>query len=109
VSEALVFPRSRTVPGKHLTRVLLAGVALPALSGTAVAQDGGAVVLDPIMVQAAPAETPTGPVPGYVARRSAAGTKTGAPLVETPQSISVVTRDQMEDRAVQNVSQALKY
>ncbi|GLK72121.1 TonB-dependent siderophore receptor [Ancylobacter dichloromethanicus] len=46
---------------------------------------------------------------GYVARSSTAGTKTDTPLIEVPQSISVVTRDQMEARAVQSVGQALDY
>ncbi|WP_371348597.1 TonB-dependent siderophore receptor [Ancylobacter sp. IITR112] len=46
---------------------------------------------------------------GYVARSTTAGTKTDTPLVEVPQSISVVTRDQMDARAVQNVGQALDY
>lgn len=37
-------------------------------------------------------------VGGYVARRTRAGTKTDTPLIETPQSIDVVTRDQMDSR-----------
>lgn len=41
------------------------------------------------------AETATGPA-GFTAKRSAAGTKTDTPLIETPQAISVITRDQME-------------
>jgi iron complex outermembrane receptor protein len=56
-----------------------------------------------------PRETAYGPVKGYVATRSAGGTKTDTPLIETPQSISVVTRDQMDAQAVQSVSQALNY
>jgi hypothetical protein len=35
---------------------------------------------------------------GYVANESTLATKTDTPLLETPQSISVVTRDQMERR-----------
>jgi iron complex outermembrane recepter protein len=54
-------------------------------------------------------ETATGPVAGYVATRSAAGTKTDTPLLETPQSISVVSREQMRDQAVQTFSEALRY
>ncbi|AOB31969.1 TonB-dependent receptor [Bordetella sp. H567] len=54
-------------------------------------------------------ETAEGPVPGYVARRSSAGSKTDTPLVETPQSISVVTRQQMDDQAAQTLDQALRY
>ena len=50
-----------------------------------------------------------GPVDGYLAERSAAGTKTDTPLIRTPQSISVITRDQLDDQAVTNVAQALRY
>lgn len=54
-------------------------------------------------------ETGTGPVYGYVAHQSTAGTKTDTPLIKTPQSISVVTRDQMSVQNVQSVAQALRY
>jgi iron complex outermembrane receptor protein len=54
-------------------------------------------------------ETATGPVAGYVARRSAMGTKTDTPIIETPQSISVVTRHEMDARAVTSVREALGY
>lgn len=55
------------------------------------------------------AETGTGPVTGYVARQSTAGTKTDTPIIKTPQAISVVTRDQMDIQNVQSVAQALRY
>ncbi|WAH60245.1 TonB-dependent siderophore receptor [Pseudomonas silvicola] len=45
----------------------------------------------------------------YVAKRSRGATKTDTPLVEVPQSISVVTRKQMDDQAVQGVSEAIRY
>jgi iron complex outermembrane receptor protein len=54
-------------------------------------------------------QTAWGPVPGYVAKRSAAGTKTDTSLLETPQAISVVTREQMDQQAVQTLDQALRY
>lgn len=54
-------------------------------------------------------ETGTGPVVGYVAHMSTAGTKTDTPLIKTPQSVSVVTRDQMDIQDVQSVAQALRY
>ncbi len=50
-----------------------------------------------------------GPVEGYVAKRTAAGTKTDTALVEAPRSISVATRQQMQDRNVQNLDDAVKY
>ena len=49
------------------------------------------------------------PVTGYVATESMVGTKTATPLLETPQSISVVTRDQIEDQNAQSAKQALRY
>jgi iron complex outermembrane receptor protein len=55
------------------------------------------------------AETGTGPVKGYVAKQSTAGSKTDTPIIKTPQAISVVTRDQMDIQNVQSVAQALRY
>ena len=92
-----------------------AGVALAALvaggAGTALAQDAAqpastAIGLDTIEVQG---ERASGPVNGYVARRSETATKTDTPIMETPQSITVVTRDQMDDQGATTVSQALRY
>lgn len=54
-------------------------------------------------------ESAWGPVEGYVATRTAAGTKTDTALVEAPRSISVATRQQMQDRAVQNLDDAVRY
>ncbi|TPG66891.1 TonB-dependent siderophore receptor [Pseudomonas arsenicoxydans] len=54
-------------------------------------------------------ESAWGPVDGYLAKRTAAGTKTDTALVEAPRSISVVTREQMDDRNVQNLDDAVRY
>lgn len=67
-----------------------------------------AVQLETITVESE-REKANGPVQGYVARRSATGTKTDTPLSETPQSISVVTADQVKDQAAVNVQDALRY
>jgi len=48
-------------------------------------------------------------VTGYVARVSPTATKTNTPLIETPQSVSVVTREQLNDRNVQDLAQAIAY
>ncbi|UYO47762.1 TonB-dependent siderophore receptor [Rhodopseudomonas palustris] len=45
----------------------------------------------------------------YVVRTSATATKTDTPVLETPQSISTVTRRQMDDQNVQTVANALRY
>lgn len=54
-------------------------------------------------------EFATGPVVGYMAQRSATATKTDTPIVETPQSISVVTANQIRDTASNTLDQALTY
>ncbi|NAT18316.1 TonB-dependent siderophore receptor, partial [Pseudomonas syringae pv. actinidifoliorum] len=54
-------------------------------------------------------ETATGPVTGYVATRGLSATKTDTALIETPQSISVVTKDQMKSQGAENLSQMLRY
>lgn len=46
---------------------------------------------------------------GYVAVASTSSTKTDTPLIETPQSVSVVTLDQMTSRNVQTVNEAIQY
>lgn len=51
----------------------------------------------------------TSPPDSFVATRSAAGTKTDTPILETPQSISVITSDQMQTRGVRTVNEALQY
>lgn len=51
----------------------------------------------------------TGPANGYVARDSATATKTGTPLIETPQSVSVIPRKQIEQQGAESASDALHY
>lgn len=46
---------------------------------------------------------------GFVAKQSAAGTKTDTPIIETPQSISVVTQQQLDDQKPRGISEALNY
>nr|WP_235778043.1 TonB-dependent siderophore receptor [Pectobacterium wasabiae] len=69
----------------------------------------GNVEEDTIVVNATAGESVTSPLKGIVAKQSAAGTKTSAALIKTPQTISVVTRDQMDAQAAQTVSDALNY
>lgn len=57
----------------------------------------------------ADAESAWGPVEGYTATRTAAGSKTDTPIVEAPRSISVITREQMDDRSVLSLNDALRY
>ncbi|MET0679165.1 MAG: TonB-dependent siderophore receptor [Bradyrhizobium sp.] len=54
-------------------------------------------------------ERGTGPVRGTVASRSVTGTKTDTPLLLTPQSISVVTADEIFARGASSLQEALFY
>lgn len=124
---------SSTVSGNHapaeaLSR-LLAGTGLTfrftgattiVLEPAPQAADG-TVELGPVRVEGeaqgaegrygyAPGETSAvSPVRGFVAKRSATATKTDTPVTETPQSISIVTRDSLEARAVTNLRDAIEY
>ncbi|RKP57893.1 TonB-dependent siderophore receptor [Pararobbsia silviterrae] len=60
----------------------------------------------PAVVVTAPATQSTD---GYVANTATTGTKTDTPIIETPQSISVVTSSQMQAQGAQTVPEALRY
>lgn len=93
------------------------------LSGSglvAVSQDGSSYVLQTQTVGST-LELPTtnvkgfalgnalGSMEGYNATHSQIATKTSTALRETSQSVSVVTREQMDDQGAQTVSQAMRY
>lgn len=61
------------------------------------------------VLKAVEVEDPSGPVNGYVAKRSATATKTDTPIIEIPQSISVVSGEQMRATNAQSLQQALAY
>jgi len=71
----------------------------------------------PVATQAEPtppkmsdgSSTPAGAVNGYVANEGIVGTKTSTPLQEVPQSISTVTRQQIEDRKPLSLGDSLAY
>ncbi len=54
-------------------------------------------------------QDPRGPINGYVADRSLTGTKTNTPIMETPQAISVIGRDEIRDQNPHNFAEALRY
>jgi iron complex outermembrane receptor protein len=69
---------------------------------------------DPMTLPALPVtaegdEDPTQPIEGYVAKEEMTGTKTDTPIIETPQGISVVTRDQMDAQNVNDIGDVLRY
>lgn len=95
------------VARRNLRLALAAGVASAALLSAphpAYAQDS--VTLDEISVAAA---QPTAGTSGLVATRSTAGMKGNDSILQTPATVSVVTREELNVRGVQNIEQALGY
>lgn len=81
-------------------RILLTSTAiLLALPTVAMAQE--AAELDPILI--------TGRSQGYVAVNSVTATKTDTPLLNVPQSVNVVTREQLDDQALHSLGEVLRY
>lgn len=97
----------RGLPAAGLSVSALLAPHQPAIAQEA--EGRTATTLAPITVQAGPLESPTGPVDGYLATRAVTATKTDTPLVETPQSITVVTSEQMADTGAQSIQDALNY
>ncbi|MDI7861574.1 TonB-dependent siderophore receptor [Rhizobiaceae bacterium n13] len=88
----------------------MVGAATPFAAAPALAQEGAApTLLAPIVVENGVLLDPTGPVDGYVAKTSVTATKTGTPLLETQQSISVVTADEIAAQGANTLGQALGY
>lgn len=54
-------------------------------------------------------ERALGPVDGYVAQQSTTGTKTDTRILENPQSVSVVGREQIDQQGSQTVAESLRY
>ena len=53
--------------------------------------------------------TSNGSVDGYIAKSTASATKTNTPLIDVPQSVSVVTTEQAKDQGSRDLAKALTY
>ncbi|WP_042446216.1 TonB-dependent siderophore receptor [Azospirillum sp. B510] len=92
--------------------MVLAGLMVPAVAGAQSSGNGagnGAAVQMPAVTVTGRGETALSPVTGYVANQQATGTKTDTPLIETPQSISVIPADQIRDQNAQTLNQVVRY
>ncbi|HEJ9096905.1 ferrichrome porin FhuA [Serratia odorifera] len=87
----------------------LGSFSLPSLAADSATSNGKEDTLTVVGSSSAPQESAWGPVGTYAAKHSATGTKTDTPLVKTPQSVSVVTREEMDMRQPDTVKSALAY
>ncbi|MBU1332034.1 MAG: TonB-dependent siderophore receptor [Gammaproteobacteria bacterium] len=95
-------------------RLLLGGTGLVAektASGYVVrlGQSDASYQLEPMTIKATLAPGAFEPVPGYFASNASSASKSDKPILETAQSISVVTAAQMADRKVNRVEDAVAY
>lgn len=86
--------------------LLFAAVSSLGLAGAAQAQVGPAdqdspTDVDPIVV--------TGQARGYLALDTVTATKTDTPLLDVPQSVSVITAEQIDDQAMESMGDVLRY
>lgn len=101
-------PRSRITPAPLAVALVFALAAPVALAQTSPSPDGGdaaadrATTLDHVVVEGMAVE-------GYKAANARSATKTDTPISETPQAITVVTRERMSDQGAQSVQDALNY
>lgn len=110
-------PLQGRYPADQALAILLAGTGLgwrftgpEAVALDTLPETGATERLDPLTVEGSRfRERADGPVIGYVATRSASGTRTDTPLIETPQSVTVVTADEMTATKATTLSDALGY
>ena len=87
--------------------VILGAVSGLLAAGAAQAQQE-AVQLSPVVVKGESAD-PADSSDRILLPTTTSATKTGTPVLETAQSISTITRKQLDDQAPQTVSEALRY
>ena len=86
--------------------VLFMGTTL--LCSAAIAQDAP-TELKPILVTRADEVSPLSGGAGYTAEETTAGFKAGVPLIEVPRAVTVVTAQEITDRAPVQIEDALAY
>ncbi|WP_434651987.1 TonB-dependent siderophore receptor [Pseudomonas sp. R3-56] len=99
-------------PAFHLSTLALALGSIfsaQAMAAQEEAADKAPLQLGEININAAAVENPTAPLAGKVALRNGSATKSNAAITETPQSVSVVTADEMRDRKSDTLADALSY
>jgi catecholate siderophore receptor len=87
--------------GLALKKLLLASAAVLAAPSLAHASEAAEENPRTIIV--------TGKAVGYLASDSVTATKTDTPLIDVPQSVTVVTRERLDDQAMRSMADVLRY
>ena len=103
----------RLSPSQALSQMLVGTGVMFTVQGNTVTvrarSSGNSLELGATNINGKAVESAYGPVDGYVATRSATGTKTDTPILEIPQTINVVTAEQVQTQGARNLTQALRY
>jgi catecholate siderophore receptor len=94
----------KTILKRHVAGLLATTfiIAVDGLAGGAIAQ----TTLDTIDVRG---NAGSGDTDGYLATRTSTATKTDTPLINVPQSVSVVTKEQIKDTNAQKMEDVVRY
>ena len=102
---------SRLLAGSGLTYSFTSSdtvtIATTSVAGTG-DDDQGATALKPITIEG-DSNNSLPETNGFVASGSLSATKSGTPLIETPQSVAVITRAQLDAQNAETIRQAIRY
>ncbi|HBX13777.1 MAG TPA: ferrichrome porin FhuA [Leclercia adecarboxylata] len=101
--------RSETAQPVNLSLRKIAVVVATAVGSISFAAHAAPEDTITVTTAAAEQESAWGPAPTIAAKRTATATKTDTPIEKTPQSISVVTREEMDMKDPSTVKEALNY
>ncbi|MRG57688.1 TonB-dependent siderophore receptor [Phyllobacterium sp. SYP-B3895] len=96
---------------RSATFALSGGVALLVCFGSLGARAQSTtsnIELNPIVIDQSDGSA-TGPVQGFVPKRTTTGSKTNTPIEAIPQAVSVVGREQMDDQGATKIDEALRF
>ncbi|MFC7692472.1 TonB-dependent receptor plug domain-containing protein [Paeniroseomonas aquatica] len=99
---------TRRVLARRL-RLLAATAALACPAAAQTAGDGAAAPTGVVALPVLDVDGQAAQSRGFVATEASSASKTATPLLETPQAISVVTRDELDARQAQSLGEALRY
>ncbi|MFD4837035.1 ferric-rhodotorulic acid/ferric-coprogen receptor FhuE [Achromobacter sp. NPDC058515] len=99
--------RSPFVQRRFVLRRTSGLVLLAFASGAAMAQDGGVATLPTVQVVGDTASTTTEGTGSYTPRATTAGTGLSLSLRETPQSVTVMTRQRMDDEDMRSLADVM--
>jgi len=107
------FPPVTSVKFRLSCFLALTLVAAPMASSPAFAADDDELIYDrdadPVVLSEMEVYGSQGSAAGYQSRQSLAATKTDTPLVDVPQSITVVTRELIDDQAMRSMGDVVRY